>query len=125
MKRDDSSYGSVGRKYDEYVDLVASRPAPPPTALPPQLPYTPEPDRGAMSRTVQSAIGFGIGALLLLLAILSFVTATKWAGLQRDGAAVGYTLTGVFLTISALGGILATWNHNFRVLVADRRHSHH
>jgi hypothetical protein len=28
---------------------------------------------------------------------------------------VGWTLTGVFLTIAGLGASVATWNHNFRV----------
>ena len=69
-----------------------------------------------MGRTVFAAIGIGIGAILLLLAIFAFVTAAKWGGLGQDGAAVGYTLVGFFLTLAGIGGILSTYNHNFRVL---------
>ena len=76
-----------------------------------------------MSRMIPAAIGIGLGVLLLALAGLSFYTAGSWAEFGRDGAQTGYALAGVFLTIAGLGGIVATWNHNFRVLT--RRPSHH
>jgi hypothetical protein len=77
-----------------------------------------------MGKTVYAAIGFGIGALLLLLAVWAFTVAAKWSGLDRDGAATGYTLVGVFLVISGVGGIIATWKHSFRVLARGRSPSH-
>ena len=125
MKRDENTYGSIGDKFDEYSELAASRPkpAPPQRGLPPQRPFVPEAhDDGA--RKVYAAIGLGLAAVLLLLSALSFATAGKWADLARDGAATGYTLVGIFLLIAAVGGGLATWNHNFRVL-ARPAGSHH
>ena len=76
-----------------------------------------------MSKTVFAAIGIGIGIVLLALSAFAFYTAYEWAEFDRDGAAVGYTLVGVFLLIAGAGGIIATWNHNFRVL--NRPHSTH
>ena len=69
-----------------------------------------------MSRNVFAAIGIGIGVILLALSAFAFYTASSWAAFDRDGAAVGYTLVGIFLLIAGAGGIVATWNHNFRVL---------
>jgi hypothetical protein len=75
-----------------------------------------------MSRLVFSAIGIGAGVILLLLAAYAFYTASYWAGFGRDGAAVGYVLVGFFLLIAGGGGIIATYNHNFRVLVRPPEH---
>ncbi len=69
-----------------------------------------------MSRTVHAAIGMGIGVVLLALAGYAFSTSGYWGGFDRDGAQVGYALAGFFLLIAGGGGILATWNHNFRVV---------
>lgn len=126
MKRDEGTYGKIGDKFDEYTEIVASRPEPvvQQRALPAQRPYVPEPHGADMSNKVFAAIGFGIGALILLLAILAFSTAAKWNGLGRDGAYVGYLLVGFFLTLAGVGGILSTWNHNFRVLAGKGGHSH-
>jgi hypothetical protein len=126
MKRDNPTYRSVEARYDEYVEIVASKPVvtQQPRALPPQRPYTPQNEREDMGKTVFAGIGFGIGALLLLLAVWAFVVAGKWSGLDRGGAAVGYTLVGLFLVLSGAGGIIATWNHNFRVLTGRGGHSH-
>ena len=79
-----------------------------------------------MSRTIQAAIGIGIGVVLLGLAVYAFMTAAYWGDFGRDGAQTGYMLVGVFLLIAGFGGIAATWNHNFRVLVRppDDRHHH-
>lgn len=77
-----------------------------------------------MERTVFAAIGIGIGAILLLLAIFAFVTAARWGSLGQDGAAVGYALVGFFLTLAGIGGILATYNHNFRVLTRSNAGHH-
>lgn len=116
MKRDEGTYGRIGKQYDEYSEVAASKPAPAPRGLPPQKPYVPASQEAEMGRTVFAAIGIGLGAILLLLAAVAFVTAAKWGGLNRDGAAVGYTVVGFFLTLAGVGGILATYNHNFRVL---------
>ena len=116
MKRDEGTYGRIGKQYDEYTEIAASKPAPAPRGLPPQRPYVPAPEEAGMERTVFAAIGIGIGAILLLLAIFAFVTAAGWGELGQEGAAVGYTVVGFFLTLAGIGGILATYNHNFRVL---------
>ena len=71
-----------------------------------------------MERTVFAAIGIGIGAILLLLAIFAFVTAARWGSLGQDGA------VGFFLTLAGIGGILATYNHNFRVLTRSNAGHH-
>lgn len=124
MKRDEGTYGRIGKQYDAYSELAASKPAPAPRGLPPQKPFVPAPQESDMGRTVYAAIGIGIGVVLLILAVVSFVTAAKWDDLGGDGAAVGYTLVGFFLCLSGIGGILATYNHNFRVLTRTGG-SHH
>ena len=124
MKRDEGTYGRIGKQYDEYVEIAASKPAAAPRGLPPQKPYVPAHEEADMGRTVFAAIGIGIGLVLLLLAVLAFVTAAKWSGLHRDGAAVGYTVVGFFLTLAGLGGIISTYNHNFRVLTRPGGGSH-
>ena len=70
-----------------------------------------------MPRMIAATIGFGIGAILLALAAYAFFTSAFWGSFGRDGAQVGYFVAGVFLLIAGIGGILATYNHNFRVLV--------
>jgi hypothetical protein len=124
MNRDPGTYGSIARRYDEWVEIRASRPALE-RVLPPPLPYTPEPQNTDMGKNVSAAIGVVIGLLLLALAALSFHSAYVWAELARDGAATGYTVVGIFLAIAGLGGIIATLNHNFRVLAPGARHSAH
>jgi hypothetical protein len=76
-----------------------------------------------MSRMVGAAIGFGIAVTLLALAAYAFYTSAYWGSFGRDGAQVGYFLAGVFLLIAGAGGALATWNHNFRVLVRSSNHA--
>jgi hypothetical protein len=75
-----------------------------------------------MGKNTSAAIGVVIGLLLLVLATLSFLNAYRWAELARDGAATGYTVVGFFLVLAGAGGIIATLNHNFRVL-AQRPHT--
>lgn len=123
MNRDEATYGNVGQKYDEWVEIQKSKPTPQ-RALPEQRPYIPEPGHGSSDMTkVFAAIGVGIGLMLLGLAVASFVVAGKWAGLGRESAATGYTIVGFFLVVASTGGILATLNHNFRVL--KRPGGHH
>jgi hypothetical protein len=71
---------------------------------------------------VQAVIGIGIGVVLLALAAYAFYSASYWGSYGRDGAQVGYALTGFFLLVAGLGGIVATWNHNFRVLTRRAGH---
>lgn len=123
MKRDEATYGGVRRKFEEWKEIQAHRP-PPQRVLPPQRPYIPEPATDSeMGKTLFAGIGIGIGVILLVLAGLAFASAAKWAGFDRDGAAVGYSVVGFFLTIAGIGGIAATWNHNFRVLSPTHRRS--
>lgn len=115
MSRDEKTYGRIRKQYDAWVAGEAARPTrerlrridtySPPTGGSPE-----------MSRTVHAAIGFGIGVVLLALAGYAFSTASFWGGFDRDGAQVGYTLAAFFLLLAGGGGILATWNHNFRVV---------
>lgn len=121
MKRDEGTYGRIRDKFEEWEEIQAHRPPPPRVVAPPRT-YTPEPATGSdMGKTLFSAIGFGIGAVILLLGVLALANAAKWAGYARDGAAVGYAVVGLFLLISGIGGIAATWNHNFRVLPEAHR----
>lgn len=127
MKRDNPTYRSIAARYDEYVEIVASKPElkrPAAKSLPPQRPYTPPEEGEDMGRMLFAGIGFGIGAVLLLLAMWAFAVAAKWSGLEREGAAVAYTIVGFFLVLSGGGGIIATWNHNFRVLAGRAGSSH-
>ena len=118
MKRDENTYGSIGDKYDEYTEIAASKPkpTPPQRGLPPQRPFVPDAHDDDPTRKIFAGVGLGLALRLLILSALSFMTAGKWSGLERDGAATGYTLVGIFLLIASIGGGLATWNHNFRVL---------
>jgi hypothetical protein len=124
MNRDQGTYGSIARRYDEWVKIRSERPALE-RVLPPPRPYTSEPQRNEMGKSVSAAIGVVIGLLILALSALSFATAHRWAELARDGAATGYTVVGFFLLIAGVGGIIATLNHNFRVLSPNAKHSAH
>lgn len=73
------------------------------------------------SRYIFAAIGIGIGLTLLALALVAFYTAWQWNNVARDGATTGYLVVGFFLTIAGLGGVISSWNHNFRVLDPNRR----
>lgn len=116
MSRDKGTYDRVGKKYEEFLEIQASKPVLQRT-LPPQRPYSPEPHSGAdMGRLIFTGIGVGIGVLLLALAALAFWRAAVWGDFARSGAATGYAVVGFFLTIAGIGGMLATLNHNFRVL---------
>lgn len=113
--RDRDTYGKIAREFDRWSDEETRRPERE-RVLHPQTTYTPASQGPDMGRLVFAAIGGGIALLILLLAVLSFLAAASWSGFARDGAATGYTVVGVFLTIAGIGGALAVWNHNFRVL---------
>lgn len=77
----------------------------------------------AASKLLFTAIGVGIGLVLLTLSAISFYAARTWIDIARDGASVGYGLVGFFLLIAGFGAILASWNHNYRA--ASRPPQHH
>lgn len=122
MKRDRGTYEGVSDKYDEFLDIQSKKPVLQRT-LPPQRPYSPEPDSDSdMGKTVFTAIGVGIGVILLALAGYSLYVANRWGDAGLTGASTGYLIVAFFLTIAGVGGIAATINHNFRVLAKPPRH---
>jgi hypothetical protein len=76
----------------------------------------------AAERVVGMAAGFGIGTILLVLALVAATAARSWAAVDRSGAVVGYSIVTLFLTLAGLGAIIATWNHAFRVIPGDAPH---
>jgi hypothetical protein len=73
-------------------------------------------------RLLGTVVGIGTGLGLLVLAVVAFVAASRWNAVGQDGAAVAYTITGFFLTLAGIGGVVGTWNHNFRVVHAEPDH---
>lgn len=114
--RQDPTYQDVERRFDSYE---ANRPPPERRRYVAGRPFVTE---GVLC-AIFTAVGVGTGLLLLGLAAVSFYAASTWEGIARNGAAVGYNVTGFFLTIAGLGAIVATWNHNYRV--PDRPPAHH
>jgi hypothetical protein len=78
----------------------------------------------AAEKMVGMAVGFGAGALLLVLAVVAGVAARSWAEVDRSGAVVGYAVTAFFLALAGLGAVVATWNHAFRVIPGEAPHHH-
>ena len=122
MKKDPATYQKVRQQYDQWVAAEAARP--PRARLRRVDSFDPTPSQidPEMSRQIAAGIGFGIGAVLLILALIAFRTSAYWGSFGRDGAQVGFFVAGFFLLIAGFGGIAATWNHNFRVLA--RRPDH-
>lgn len=71
---------------------------------------------------VGTALGFGLGALLLLLCAVCVAASRSWAALDRSGAQLAYAIAAFFLLLAGLGGIVATYNHIFRVIPGDGGH---
>lgn len=104
----ESTYGSVRDRYRQWSE---GRPKPRSgSAI--SMPELPE----GVVRMAALGIGIGTGLFLLVLAATAYVAAGSWGDVERGGATVAYTLTGIFLTIAGVGCILATLNHLFRVL---------
>ncbi len=122
MSRDEKTYGKVRKQYDAWL---AAETTPARERIRRIDTYSP-PTGGSpeMSRTVHTAIGVGIGVLLLALSGYAFSRSGYWGGFDRDGAQVGYALAAFFLLIAGSGGILATYNHNFRVVPRAGHGSH-
>lgn len=125
MSRDDKTYSGIARKYDRWAEYERTRaPRARYRRVDPSTPVIPG-SSSDMSRTIQAGIGFAIALAILALAAYAFSTAGYWADHGRDGAQTGYTVVGVFLSIAGIGGALAVWNHNFRVLVRPPESHHH
>ena len=121
MSRDSKTYGKVSDQYDAWVEAESNR-AQRDRLRRVDIISPPKSGSSDMSRMVHAAIGIGIGVVLLALAAYAFYSASYWGSFGREGAQTGYTLTGLFLLIAGIGGILATWNHNFRVLARRQGH---
>lgn len=122
MARDEKTYASLRERYEAWVEYESTRPERDRLRRTERYEPPPREENPDMSRMVFAAIGVGIGVVLLALSAYAFMTASYWSGFERDGAQVGYTLVGFFLLVAGAGGIIATLNHNFRVLarVPDR-----
>lgn len=112
--RNDPTYQRVRGKYDDWSDANPPKRSGSALAWPEEgLPIPELSERTA--RVVFTAVGLGIGVLVLALAVVAFVASRSWAEIDRGGATTGYALPVLFLTVSGLGCILATLNHQFRV----------
>jgi hypothetical protein len=111
------TFDTIRSRYDTWAE---NRPPRPVEAYEDWTPRGPEPQI-SMSKMILTAIGVGIGLVLLILAGIAFWSAAWWSDAGREPVVIGYIATGVFLLVSGLGGILATLNHNFRVLDPNRR----
>ena len=123
MKRDPTTYAKIRDQYDEWIQAEARRPRRAYLRRVDSSYSPPSESDSEMSRMIAATLGFGIGAVLLALSAYAFYTSSVWGGFGRDGAQVGYFVAGLFLFIAGIGGVLATWNHNFRVLVNRPSHS--
>lgn len=120
--RNDPTYQRVRGQYDAFNDANPPQRKGSALAWPEDGLPIPELSEGT-ARVVFTAVGLGIGVLMLVLAVVAFLTSRAWAEFDREGAMVGYALPVLFLTVSGLGCILATLNHQFRV--ARGGGSHH
>lgn len=102
------TYDEVRRKFRDWHDTRP--PAKPRRRYSPSKPLL----SPGISRALLTAIGAGIGVILLVLAALSIWRASMWGTIDRGGGAVGWGLVGFFLIVAGLSAIFATWNHNYR-----------
>jgi hypothetical protein len=117
MSRSDDGGDTMGTVKDRYAAHAEAHPRPRGrTAL--KVPVLSD----AAERMVGMAAGFGVGALLLVLALTAAVAARSWAEVDRSGAVVGYSITAFFLTLAGVGALAATWNHVFRVIPGEAPH---
>jgi hypothetical protein len=120
-ERGERTFETIRDKFDKYSETAPRRRAGRPTYS------TGGMDVDGIVKTVGMVAGFGIGALLLLLAAFAAYTASAWAEAGRSSAVIGYALTAFFLLVAGVGGLSATYNHIFRVLDPNRppSHAHH
>jgi hypothetical protein len=104
----DDTFGSIENRYEQWSEANPRRRGPSAIKVPEMS--------DAVEKTVGMALGFGLGALLLLLALAAGMAAASWARIDRSGAAVAYTIAAFFLLLAGLGGLAATYNHVFRII---------
>lgn len=75
-----------------------------------------------IARPMSLVTGLGIGIVLLVLAVTSFVAMGSWSEIGLTGGATAYAVTAFFLTLAGLGCTIGTLNHHLNVL---RRDAHH
>jgi hypothetical protein len=112
----DDTFNTVEGRYDRW-STANPRPRGPSALKVPELSDSAE-------KTVGMAMGFGAGVLLLLLAVVTAMTAAKWGAQDRSGAQVAYTIAAFFLVLAGVGALAATWNHVFRVMPGEPPHHH-
>lgn len=112
--RNDPTYRRAQGQFDQFNEAHPPRRRGSALAWPEDGLPIPELSEGT-ARVVFTAVGLGIGVLMLVLAVVAFVASGSWAEVEREGAATGYALPVLFLTVSGLGCIAATLNHQFRV----------
>lgn len=112
--RNDPTYKRVQGQFGKFEDAHPTQRRGTALAWPEEGLPLPELSEGT-ARVVFTAIGMGIGLLMLVLAAVSFAASRSWAEVDRDGASTGYALPVLFLIVSGLGCIAATLNHQFRV----------
>ena len=78
----------------------------------------------AAEKTVGMAMGFGAGVVLLILAVITSLSAAEWGRVDRSGPQVAYYIAAFFLVLAGLGALGATWNHIFRVLPGEAPDHH-
>jgi hypothetical protein len=112
----DDTFGTVEDRYEKWSDANPRRRGP--SAL--KIPVLSD----SAEKTVGMAVGFGAGALLLLLAVVAGTAAASWARIDRSGAAMGYSIATFFLLLAGLGALAATANHVFRIIPGDAPEHH-
>lgn len=125
MKHDatgDRTFDTVRDRYKDWFGSGGREPLPGRTISEGHQDVDSQASGGDMGKMLGTAAGVGIGLVLLVLAVLSYRNAGWWNGMGRDGATVGYTVVGFFLTVAGIGAVLATLNHNFRVAGAPGGH---
>lgn len=104
----DDTFGTVEGRYQKWSESNPRRRGP--SAL--KVPVMSD----AAENMVGMAVGFGMGALLLVLAATAATAAASWARVDRSGAAVAYSVATFFLLLAGLGALAATYNHVFRII---------
>ena len=112
----DDTFGTVEGRYEKWSQANPRRRGP--SAL--KIPVLSD----SAEKMLGMALGFGLGALLLLLALAAGLAAASWARIDRSGAAMGYGIATFFLLLAGLGALAATANHVFRIIPGDAPEHH-
>jgi len=119
MNRDNDTYRTVADRHKGWSD---ANPRPRSRSALSNF-RIPQPDDN-VEKAIGTALGFGVGAFLLLLAAVTFTASRSWGAIDRSGAAVAYAIATFFLLLGGLGGIAATANHLFKVIPGEAPHHH-